>query len=299
VRVVDIGIPPGGPSTPRVGLIRPVVLELIPRRGSSSNKFSSGHVIVAGGSPGMTGAPCLAAMAAMRAGAGYVTACVPRGLWQVVEAKLLEVLSRGMPDDGGSLAPEAVEPVLELAARAGSLVLGPGLGPGGREFARRLAARAELALVLDADGLNAHAGALEELGGRTHPTVLTPHEGELGRLLGVDSAEVGRRRLHHVREAAARSGAIVVLKGDDTLVATPDGLVAVSPGGSPGLASAGTGDVLSGVIGAILAKGVEPFGAACAAVTLHALAGRRAAELQGAEGVIASDVIAGLPRSLV
>jgi hydroxyethylthiazole kinase-like uncharacterized protein yjeF len=299
VRVIDIGIPPGGPSTPRVGLIRPVVLELIPRRGSSSNKFSSGHVIVAGGSPGMTGAPCLAAMAAMRAGAGYVTACVPRGLWQVVEAKLLEVLSRGMPDDGGSLAPEAVEPVLELAARAGSLVLGPGLGPGGREFARRLAARAELALVLDADGLNAHAGALEELGGRTHPTVLTPHEGELGRLLGVDSAEVGRRRLHHVREAAARSGAIVVLKGDDTLVATPDGLVAVSPGGSPGLASAGTGDVLSGVIGAILAKGVEPFGAACAAVTLHALAGRRAAELQGAEGVIASDVIAGLPRSLV
>src|SRR5206468_5360360 len=140
VRVVDIGIPPGGPSAPRVGLIRPVVLELIPRRGSSSNKFSSGHVIVAGGSPGMTGAPCLAAMAAMRAGAGYVTACVPRGLWQVVEAKLLEVLSRGMPDEGGSLAPEAVEPLLELAARAGSLVLGPGLGPGGREFARRLAA---------------------------------------------------------------------------------------------------------------------------------------------------------------
>ncbi len=129
--------------------------------------------------------------------------------------------------------------------------------------------------------------------------MLTPHEGELGRLLGLDTATVARRRLHHVREAAARSGAIVVLKGDDTLVASPDGLVAVSPGGSPALASAGTGDVLSGVIGAILAKGVEPFGAACAAVTLHALAGRRAAELHGAEGVIASDVITGLPRSLV
>ncbi len=299
VRVIDIGIPPGGPSKPRVGLIRPIVLDLIPRRGSSSNKFSSGHVIVAGGSAGMTGAPCLAALAAMRAGAGYVTACVPGSVWQVVEAKLLEVLSRGMPDEDGSLAPEAVGPVLELTARAGALVLGPGLGPGGREFARRLAAAAELPLVLDADGLNAHAGAVEDLRGRSHPTVLTPHEGELGRLLGVDSAEVARRRLHHVREAAARSGSIVVLKGDDTLVAAPDGLVAVSPGGSPALASAGTGDVLSGVLGAILAKGVEPFGAACAGVMLHALAGRRAAELHGAEGVIASDVIAGLPRSLV
>jgi NAD(P)H-hydrate epimerase len=299
VRVIEIGIPPGGPITSKIGLIRPSVLDLIPRRSNSSNKFASGHVIVAGGSAGMTGAPCLAAMAAMRTGAGYVTACVPRGLWQVIEAKLLEVLSRGMPDDDGSLAPQAVDPVLELTRRAGSLVLGPGLGPRAAEFARLLAARAELPLVLDADGLNAHAGDPESLCGRSHPTVLTPHEGELGRLLGVDSKAVAARRLHYVREAATRTGAVVVLKGDDTLVADPDGLVAVSPGATPALATAGTGDVLSGVLGALLAKRIEPFGAACAGVVLHALAGRRAAELQGAEGVIASDVIEGLPRSLV
>jgi hydroxyethylthiazole kinase-like uncharacterized protein yjeF len=298
VRVLDIGIPSGGPATPAVGLIRPIVLEAVPRRAVSSTKFSSGHVIVVGGSPGMTGAPCLAAMAAMRAGAGYVTACVPRGLWPVIEAKLLEVLSRGMPDDDGSLAPEAVDGVVELAARAGSVVLGPGLGSGAGEFARLLAGRVEKPLVLDADGLNAHAGEPERLARRRHATVLTPHEGELGRLLGVDSRAVAAERLHHVREAAARSGAVVVLKGDDTLVAAPDGRVAVSPGATPALATAGTGDVLSGVLGALLAKGMEPFAAACAGVTLHALAGRRAAELQGAEGVIASDVITGLPRSL-
>jgi NAD(P)H-hydrate epimerase len=299
VRVLDIGIPPGGPSDPNVGLIRPLVLDLIPRRASATNKFSSGHVILAGGSPGMTGAPCLAAMAAMRAGAGYVTACVPRVLWPVVEAKLLEVLSRGLPDDDGSLTPDAVDPILELTERAGSLVLGPGLGREAQAFARLLAAQARLPLVLDADGLNAHAGDPEALRGRTHATVLTPHEGELGRLLGVDSKTVAARRLDHVREAASRSGAIVVLKGDDTLVAAPDGPVAVSPGATPALATAGTGDVLSGVLGALLAKGMEPFAAACAAVTVHALAGRRAAELQGVEGVIASDVIAGLPHSLV
>jgi NAD(P)H-hydrate epimerase len=298
-RVLDIGIPPGGPGTPTVGLIRPLVLDLIPRRATSSTKFSSGHVIVVGGSPGMTGAPCLASMAAMRAGAGYVTACVPRSLWPVIEAKLLEVLSRGLPDDDGSLVPDAVEAVLELSTRAGSVVLGPGLGSRAGEFARLLAGRVRKPLVLDADGLNAHAGEPELLAARSHATVLTPHEGELGRLLGVDSREVAAERLYHVREAAARSGAIVVLKGDDTLIAAPDGLVAVSPGATPALATAGTGDVLSGVLGALLAKGMGPFEAACAAVTLHALAGRRAAELQGAGGVIASDVITGLPRSLV
>jgi NAD(P)H-hydrate epimerase len=299
VRVIDIGIPPGGPAVARVGLIRPAVLDLIPRRAAGSNKFVSGHVIVAGGSVGMTGAPCLASMAAMRAGAGYVTACVPHSLWPVVEAKLLEVLSRGMPESAGALAPDAVGPVLALTARAGALVLGPGLGPDGAEFARLLSSRAELPLVLDADGLNAFAGDPEAISGRSHPTVLTPHDGELGRLLGVDSKAVGARRLHHAREAAARTGAVVVLKGDDTLIASPDGLVGVSPGATPALATAGTGDVLSGVLGALLAKRIEPFAAACAGVMLHALAGHRAAELHGAEGVIASDVIAGLPRSLV
>jgi NAD(P)H-hydrate epimerase len=150
-----------------------------------------------------------------------------------------------------------------------------------------------LPVVLDADGLNAFAGALESLGGRV--AVLTPHEGELARLLGGGAASgVAATRLRCARDAASRSGAVVVLKGDDTLVASPGGLVAVSPGATPALATAGTGDVLAGVVGAMLAKGLEPFAAACAAVRLHALAAIEAARRHGTEGLIASDVIEAL-----
>jgi ADP-dependent NAD(P)H-hydrate dehydratase / NAD(P)H-hydrate epimerase len=151
---------------------------------------------------------------------------------------------------------------------------------------------------VDADGLTALAGVFGELPKRPAPTVFTPHAGELGRLLEVDSAEIGRHRLARVRDAAERSGAIVVLKGDDTLVAAPGGTVAVSPGGAPALATAGTGDVLSGVLGAMLAKGMEPLDAACAAVHVHLGAGRLAAEPHGPDAVIASDVIAVLPTAL-
>ena len=295
IQVVDIGIPSGAPAEPEIGLIRPVVLDEVPRRQRNSTKFASGHVLVCGGSPGLTGAPCLAAEAAMRAGAGYVTACVPEALQQIFESHLLEVMTTGLP----ARRERAVDIVLEKAQRGGALVVGPGMGrlAEAEELARELAQRAEVPIVLDADGLNAHAGRLEDLRDRPGPTVLTPHEGELGRLLEVDSDEVKARRLEHAREAARRSGAIVVLKGDDTLVAEPEGRVAVNPGATPALATAGTGDVLTGVVAAMLSKGLEPFGAACAAVHLHARAGRVAAERVGAEGVIASDVIAALPEA--
>jgi NAD(P)H-hydrate epimerase len=179
-------------------------------------------------------------------------------------------------------------------------VLGPGLGrsPGAQELARELVQRIDVPLVIDADGLNALAGRLDELRHRRWPTVLTPHAGELGRLLEVESAEVGRARLHHAREAAARSKALVVLKGDDTLVAAPSGRVAISRGGAPALATAGTGDVLAGVTGAMLAKGLSPAHAACAAVYAHLRAGQLAAASHGPDGVIASDVIAALPAAL-
>jgi NAD(P)H-hydrate epimerase len=151
---------------------------------------------------------------------------------------------------------------------------------------------------VDADGLNAHAGRLELFADRDAPTVLTPHEGELGRLLERDSDEVARRRLACVREAAERSGAVVLLKGDDTIVALPGGEVAVSPGGTPALATAGTGDVLSGLIGALLAKRLDAFTAACLGTLAHVLAARAAAERLGADHVLAGDVIDALPRGL-
>jgi NAD(P)H-hydrate epimerase len=322
VETIDIGIPPGGlidfqptartgdavrgaeairPGGASVGLITPAVLGLLPRRDSSSTKFTSGHVLIVGGSRGLTGAPRMAAQASMRAGAGYTTACVPASLQAILASSgPPEMMTRGLGDDGDGLAPDGVRDALSAAERVGALALGPGLGrsDGAIEFARALAREANVAMVLDADGLNAHAGRLRDLAERRQPTVLTPHAGELGRLLELEASAIERERLRHVRDAAEQSRAVVALKGDDTLIADPRGRVAVSPGDSPGLATAGTGDVLTGVIAAILAQGLDPYAAAAAGVYLHAVAGREAATRQGvAEGVIASDVIAALPAA--
>ncbi len=303
LHIVDIGIPVADqPVTPRIGLIGDAVRSEIPRRHAGSTKFSVGSVLVVGGSRGLTGAPVLAALAAARAGAGYVTVAAPASVAPIIAGKLLEVMTVELPDDPET-GPRrgSSRMAVERAARAQALVLGPGIGrlPAAQKFARDVAAHAKLPLVLDADGLNAHAeeGGLEQLAARSAPTVLTPHAGELGRLLELPSAEIEAHRLEHARAAAERSRAIVVLKGDDTVVAEPGGRVAVSPGGAAALATAGTGDVLSGVMGAFLAKGVEPFTAACAAVLVHQAAGILAAEEIGAEGVIASDVIGALPRA--
>jgi NAD(P)H-hydrate epimerase len=300
VRVVDIGIPFGGPGSPSIGLISDRVTDGVPRRGADSTKFAAGNALVCGGSTGLTGAVCMASESAMRAGAGYVTALIPASLNQVFEVHLLEVMTVPLPDSGGSLSMDAVDLVLERSQRADALVLGPGLGREDETFelARTVARRVEVPLLLDADGLNAHAGRLGDLAGRSAPTVITPHAGELARLLDSDSSAVGARRLESARQAAAESGAIVVLKGDDTIVASPDGQVGVNRGGAPALATAGTGDVLSGVIAAYLAKRMDPFHAACAGVFVHACAGRLAAREHGSEGVIARDVIAALPHAL-
>ena len=298
--VVDIGIPPGAPVPADAGRLTGRVHALVPDRDAAGTKFSSGHVVVAGGSRGLTGAACLAAEAAMRAGAGYVTALVPASLEMIFEIRLLEVMTHGLGDANGALTSDAVDDALAATARAGALVLGPGAGRSDAAFAfvRAVAARADSPLLLDADGLNAHAGRLDALATRQAPTVLTPHAGELARLLGTSSDEVGRCRLRSARDAARRAQAIVVLKGDDTIIARPDGFAAVNDLSAPGLATAGTGDVLSGIIGTHLAKGMDPFAAACAGVRRHAAAGRVAAEEHGAGGVIARDVIAALPRAM-
>jgi NAD(P)H-hydrate epimerase len=300
VRVIDLTMPPGSPIVPAIGLISPRVLAAVPRRGAASTKFTSGHVLVVGGSAGLTGAPCLAAEGAMRAGAGYVTAAVPGSLAAIFEVRLLEVMTRALPDEAGDLTAAGADAVLEEAERrGGALLVGPGLGrsEGAALLARTLAAEAAVPLVLDADGLNAHAGRLADLAGRTGEAVLTPHAGELARLLGTDSAAIGAERLRWARAAAETAQAVVVLKGDDTLVAAPDGRVAVSPGGAPALATAGTGDVLAGVTAAMLAKGLDAFTAACAAVRLHLHAGRHAATVRDADAVVAGDVVASLAHA--
>ncbi len=300
LRVVPIGIPRGAPSEADAGTIDPSVLVLAPRRGPRSTKFSSGQVAVTGGSRGLTGAVRMSSLAAIRAGAGYAMVAVPADLEPVFEAGEPEVMSVGCPGGDGCLAPASAKTVLRAFERAAAGVLGPGLGrdPGAVELAREVALAIEAPLVIDADGLNAFAGLLERIAARQAPTVLTPHAGELGRLLGRDSAAVDARRLAAAREAAEAARAVVVLKGDDTIV-TDGKRIAVNAISAPALATAGSGDVLSGMTAALLARGLEPFAAACAAVVAHARAGRDAAVRVGAaESVIASDVIASIPVGL-
>jgi NAD(P)H-hydrate epimerase len=301
LRVAPIGIPDGAPAEAPGGLIDSTVLELPSGRDADSTKFSSGSVLVVGGSRGLTGSVCMAARSAARSGAGYVTVAVPADLEAIFEVKLTEEMSVGCPGEDGALGPDALDQILSAADRRDVVVLGPGIGrsEGAAELVRGLVGRLEIPLVVDADGLNALAGRLELLADRTAPTVLTPHAGELGRLLEIESGEVGARRLGSAREAASRANAIVVLKGDDSIVAAPDEAVAVNGLDAPALATAGTGDVLSGMIGALIARGVEARAATATAVHAHTRAGRTAAERIGAaESVVASDVIDAIPAGL-
>jgi ADP-dependent NAD(P)H-hydrate dehydratase / NAD(P)H-hydrate epimerase len=300
LRVAPIGIPAGAPGEAVGGEIDAAVLGLLPHRGAQSTKFSSGQVGVAGGSRGLTGAVRMTSLAAIRAGAGYATVAVPSDLELVFEIAQPEVMSAGCPGGDGCLVAASEKAVLRVFERAAAGVLGPGLGrdPGSFELARSLVGKIEVPLVIDADGLNAFAGRLGDLADREAPTILTPHAGELGRLLERESPEVDAHRLASAREAAQMAGAIVLLKGDDTILTDGDRL-AVNALSAPALATAGSGDVLSGMTAAMLARGLEPFAAACAAVVAHARAGREAARRLGVmESVIAGDVIDAIPSAL-
>ena len=274
----------------------------LPERPADSHKGDYGHVLVVAGSPGKAGAAVLTARAAVRAGAGLVTVAVPEPLLATVDAGSLESMSLALPARGsGQLAPDAVAAALAAAEGKDVLALGPGLGEDAEtaETIREIVRRAELPLVLDADGLNAFAGRLRELRERTAPTVLTPHPGELGRLLGVPTAEVQAGRLAAARRAAAESGATVVLKGHLTLVAEPPsggrpGAVHVSTAGNPGMASGGTGDVLTGTVAGLWGWLGTPA-AVPLAVHLHGVAGDLAAAVIGEASLSAGDVIEALP----
>jgi NAD(P)H-hydrate epimerase len=277
------------------------ILGLVPRRQAQDNKFSAGTVLVVGGSPGLSGAPCLASEAAMRAGAGYVFVAYPAALSLVVELRLLEAVKRPLADAGsGRLDPGATEEIIEVAARADAVGLGPGLGRADatRELVRILLERLERPVVLDADGLWAVAGHLDWVSARRSPTVLTPHAGELGRLLARESSWIDARRLEAAQSGADETGAVLLLKGVDTIVAAPGKGAIVCDLGGPGLATAGTGDVLTGVVAAFLAKGMEPQLAAAAAAAAHGVAGTIASERAGYAGMIASDLIPALSWAL-
>jgi NAD(P)H-hydrate epimerase len=276
VVVADIGI---GEQETRNRWVDPSVLGLVPRKRDEDNKYTAGHVVVVGGAPGTTGAAALAARAAFRADAGYVTLLAPRESIPVLETLVLEAVKRPLEDAD------------EVLPRASALAIGPGLGRSDerRALVRRLLGT-DLPAVVDADALF----ELEPFE-RTAPTVLTPHSGELARLLGVESSWVDAHRLEAAETAAERFGCVCVLKGADALVASPGEGVLVVDDGPPALATAGTGDVLTGIAAAFLAKGMEARLGAAAAIAAHGRAGELAD--RGA-GLVASDVVEALPEAL-
>jgi NAD(P)H-hydrate epimerase len=292
VEIADIGLGPCQSGATRVATEASV--GLVPRRGETDNKYTAGAVLVIGGSAGLTGAPCLTAAAAHRTGAGIVWACVPASLSLVFEQRLLEVMTVACPDDSqGRLKADAAGPILTAARRAGAVVLGPGLGRSAetRKLVHDLLAGIDVPLVVDADALWALGDDLSAVRERNAPTVLTPHAGELARLLGRNSADIGAHRLEAAQTAAKHADAVVLLKGADTIVvdASPD--VLVSDLGTPGLATAGTGDVLAGVITALLAKQMETKLAAVVGSALNGLAARTAGARAGEPGLLASDIV--------
>jgi hydroxyethylthiazole kinase-like uncharacterized protein yjeF len=276
IEVADIGLEHGETRHARV---TSEIVRRLPRRRRDGNKYRSGSVLVVGGAPGMTGAVCLAAEAAFRADAGYVSVAAPRESLPIVETRLLEAVKRPL------------EEASEAAERATALALGPGLGRNdeARQLVRRLLEETELPAVVDADGLF----GFEPLE-RNAPIVLTPHSGELARLLEVETAWVDAHRLEAVRRAVERFRCVVLLKGSETIVAAPGARILIITG-TPRLATAGTGDVLTGVVGAFLAKRMEPQLATAAAARAHADA---ALAVPHERGLVASDVIAQLPGVL-
>jgi ADP-dependent NAD(P)H-hydrate dehydratase / NAD(P)H-hydrate epimerase len=283
VEIADIGLEDSETEHQRA---TPSLLDVVPRRKAGDTKYTAGSVLVVGGQPGMTGAACLTAMAALRADAGYVTLAVPSASLPVVESMVLEPVKLGWEDE------HARETILEAAARARAVALGPGLGRGDerRALVRELLERLDVPVVVDADALF----GLEPVE-RAAPTVLTPHAGELARLLERDSAWVDEHRLEAARTACDRFRAVVLLKGPDTIVVAPARGAIVSDVGPGALATAGTGDVLTGVIAAFLAKGVEPRLAAAAAAFAHGTAATRAPH---GPGLVAGDLLDLLPGAL-
>jgi hydroxyethylthiazole kinase-like uncharacterized protein yjeF len=289
VVVADIGL---APIETRNALATRELLSIVPRRGPGDTKYTAGHVVVVGGSPGMTGAPCLSALAALRSDAGYVTLAGPASAIPVFEHWVLEAVKRPLPEDeNGLIGADAADEVLALVEKAGALAIGPGLGRSEdtKELIRRVLAEAGVPAVVDGDALF----GLEPADWPA-PRVLTPHSGELARLLDVESAWVDAHRLAALERAVDRFRCVVLLKGDGTLVGVP-GKGAIVCGGDPVLATAGTGDVLTGIAAAFLAKGVEPRLATAAAAVAHTEAAKAAPQK---DGLIASDLIEALPEVL-
>ena len=302
VVAVDIGIPPEADVEPSINWTdKASVRGLIPRTEEPAHKYSAGALLVVAGSKGVTGAPVMVVEGAQRTGCGIIFLATPASAAPDVDLRLTEALVYGVSeDDSGQMDPAALEQVLEQAERATAVVVGPGMGTGeeATKLVEGVLREVEAPVLLDADAITNLAGS-NALSNRTAPTVVTPHPGELSRLMESGTKELQARRLHSAREAAEKHGCCVLLKGSDTIVAE-DERTAINSTGSVALATAGTGDVLSGVVGALLSRGSEPYEAARVGAWVHG----RAAELWleekslPVESFVATDLLSFIPQAV-
>lgn len=273
----------------------------LPARPPAGHKGSFGHVLIVAGSAGKTGAAALSAEGAARVGAGLVTVACPESTNPILEVKCTEAMTAPVAETAAhELAAGAEKPILDLAWDRDVVAIGPGIGRGDETQAlvRRLVERIQRPLVLDADALLALADAADLLQGRDAPTILTPHPGEAAALLACSPAEINRDRPAAARALARETGAVVVLKGAATVTAEPDGRCIVNPTGGPILATGGTGDVLTGLVGGLLAQGIDAFEAGALAAYIHGSAADRLADRIGDTGVLAGDLAAEIPATL-
>ncbi len=304
VEVVDIGIayaPVQGSGQPVYRVRASDIRRLLPDRPLNAHKYSVGKVFVLGGSRPYTGAPALAARAALRAGAGAVVLGVPGSIHSILSKKLHEVIVQGLEEtDDGTLSPRARDVIESRLAWADVVLLGPGLGRHADtdSLLLEIYRSCPKPVVVDADCLTAIALSTRPIQRKGGLTVLTPHAGEMSRLLGIEALEVDRRRLDVASEAARKFRAVVVLKGAPTITASDKGIFVVNSTGNPGMATIGMGDVLGGLIAGLIAQGMPAFEGAYAGVFLHGRAGDMAAEKYGERSLLASDVLEFLPEAI-
>ncbi len=300
VRVVDIGFPEGIVHAEAFLVTPGDVTAWLPVRPVDTHKRATGVLVIVAGSRGMTGAPALVAEAAGRIGAGLVTVAAPAEIVPTIQSRLSEAIFLPLPStERGTIGRDALPAVLELLGRAHAVVIGPGLTTDEETagFVRDLVRASPVPLVIDADGLNAFAGHAPDLADRVADAVLTPHAGEAARLAAAGARVLAADRLGHVRAIARETDAVTLLKGSRTIVAEPSGAARINPTGGPVLATAGSGDVLTGVIGGLLSRGLSPVDAASAAAYVHGLAGSLAGRRTG-EGTLAGDIAAAIPEAV-
>lgn len=300
--VAHIGVSPQIYLDARIELLdRDRARDCLPTIDNGWNKYDRGKVLIIAGARGMTGAGVMSAESALRFGSGLVVFALPEGAAGTMPQQLPpEIMTRHLPSgEEGAFAADAIASIADELESYAAIGIGPGISksPGAAEAVRDLLRRSNHPVVLDADGLNAFAGRADDLRNRSCDLVITPHYGEMARLLGIDKAEIARDPIATARSAAERTGAIVVLKGAPSIVAAPGGRVWINSVGNPGMATGGTGDVLTGAVVSLIGQTRDPLEGTLAALFLHSLAGDLAAERKSERGMTATDIIASIPEA--